>query len=597
MPIPLDAATKYYWRVAAINGGFTSDYTTADNFTTAGVAAVEVPTIVTPSSVSNVLKNTINNYNAAPVLKFVLPAGKTLAYYGSLTFRGYFAQGDVGYKNIQVEAFQAMPTGHAYDNTANQVGTYDRAQMGSTGWENITINIKNTTTLQDTIYVDFGINCAATGNIGGTGVPTVWYADNVTLWDTTGGMGPSQNFESYSAGAQIPHIGWAASDIQAVVVKDPFSGGASGWPANLTMVVNKTTDASRYQWQVSTLPSFLTFVTNDSTADTTDLAQFSGGQTLYLRVRGTNDLGASAFSATQMFTIMSPPARTTLVAPANSAQNVITDSVLFVWNRVSNAASYNLQLSTVNTTTTYSGISDTMYLVRNLARLTNYSWKVEAINAGGTSYFTGANTFTTVVAAPAVPSAGLPASAATNVDRLTRFTWGPVLNATKYRIQIATDNAFATIVSDTTVALDTVVTLSAPLAENSDYYWHVNAQDIGGASAYSTARLFSTGVLLAVAPPPEVPKVFSLEQNYPNPFNPSTTISYDLPKSSRVKLVIYDVLGRVVATLVDGVQTANRYRVVWNATNVSTGVYFYRLTAKGTDGGDFTSVKKLLLMK
>ncbi len=594
----LGAATKYYWRVAAVNGGFTSDYTTADNFTTAGAAAAEVPTIVTPSSVSKVLKNTVGNYNAAPVLRFILPAGKPLSYYGSLTFRGYFAQGDVGYKDIVVEAFQTMPTGHAYDNTSNRLGAYTRSLMGSTGWENITVDIKNATTLHDTIYVDFGFNCAGTGNVGGTGVPTIWYADNVTLVDTTGGMGPSENFEGYGVGAAISHIGWAASDIQSVVVKDPLSGGATGWPSNLTLVVNKTADASRYQWQVSTFPSFATFFTNDSTADTTYPGQFTGGQTFYLRVRGMNDLGQSAFSAIDTFTIMTPPARTTLVAPANSAQNVITDSVLFAWRMVNTAATYNLQLSTVNSTVTYSGISDTTYLVRNLARLTNYTWKVEAINAGGTSYFTGANTFTTVVAAPAVPSAVLPASAAVSVNRLTRFVWGPVLNATKYRVQVATDNAFATVVADTTVALDTVVTLSAPLLENTDYYWRMNAQNIGGASAYSTARLFTTGTLLAVEPTEVLPSVFNLAQNYPNPFNPTTTISYDVPKAAKVKLVIYDVLGRVVATLVDGVQSASRYRVVWNATNVSTGVYFYRLTAKSADGSaNYTSVKKLLLMK
>ncbi len=593
----LGAATKYYWRVAAVNGGFTSDYTTADNFTTAGAAAAEVPTILTPSSVSKVLKNTINNYNAAPVLRFILPAGKPLSYYGSLTFRGYFAQGDVGYKDIVVEAFQTMPTGHAFDNTSNRLGAYTRSLMGSTGWENITVNVKNATALHDTIYIDFGINCAATGNVGGTGVPTIWYADNVTLVDTTGGMGPSENFEGYGLGTQVSHIGWTASDIQSVVVSDPLSGGASGWPSNLTLVVNKTADASRYQWQVSTLPSFATFFTNDSTADTTYPGQFTGGQTFYLRVRGMNDLGASDFSAIETFTIMTPPARTTLVAPANNAQNVITDSVVFVWRVVSNAASYNLQLSTVNSTITYSGISDTTYKVKGLARLTNYTWKVEAINAGGTSYYSGANTFTTVVAAPAVPSAALPASAAANVERLTRFVWGPVLNAAKYRLQIATDNAFATVVVDT-ISYDTTATLQTPLAENTDYYWRVNAQNIGGASDFSTARLFSTGTLLDVQETAGIPRVFNLEQNYPNPFNPTTRISYDIPKTARVELRIYDVLGRVVATLVNGIQGPNRYIVDWNARNVSTGVYFLRIQARSQDGsGDFTSVKKLMLMK
>jgi len=266
---------------------------------------------------------------------------------------------------------------------------------------------------------------------------------------------------------------------------------------------------------------------------------------------------------------------------------------------VSTAASYNLALSTVNATTTYSGITDTTYKVRGLTTLTNYTWKVESINAGGTSYFTVANTFTTVVAAPGVPSAVLPASAATSVNRLTRFVWNAVLNATKYRLQVATDNAFASVVRDTVVPLDTTAILLSPLASQSDYYWRINAQNLGGASAYSSARLFSTGTLLAIDEPRGgVPKEYALLQNYPNPFNPSTTISYDVPKAAYVKVVIYDVLGRVVATLVDGVQPANKYTVVWNASNVSTGVYFYRMTARNSDGsGDFNAVKKLLLMK
>jgi hypothetical protein len=400
---------------------------------------------------------------------------------------------------------------------------------------------------------------------------------------------------AYTAANNFTTAGSAAAAIPTVLVP---ANKATNQPAILTLKVGRTADASRYQWQVSTLPTFATFFTNDSTADTTYAGQFTGGQTFYLRVRGMNDLGASAFSAIDTFTVMTPPGRTTLVLPANNAQNVITDSVLFVWRSVSGAASYNLQVATVNSTTTYTGITDTTYVVRGLARLTNYTWKVEAINAGGTSYFTGANAFTTVVAAPAVPGVLLPASAATDVNRRTRFVWNAALNATKYRLQIATDNAFATIVTDTTVALDTVCTLTSPLAVNSDYYWRVNAQNLGGASAYSTARLFSTGTVLAVEEIAEMPKVFDLMQNYPNPFNPSTNIRYDVPSNANVKIIIYDILGREVTTLANGVQVAGRYTLTWNASGLATGVYIYRMEAQPENGGaTFTSVKKLLLMK
>ena len=134
------------------------------------------------ASGNKVLMDTVNNYNAAPVVQLVLPPGKTLANYGTFTFKGYFAQGDVGYKTIEVEAYQSSPTGHAFKSPdADSIGSWNRALGGSSAWENISIPIANSSSLHDTIYVAFGINCAGTGNIGGTGVATIWYADNVTL--------------------------------------------------------------------------------------------------------------------------------------------------------------------------------------------------------------------------------------------------------------------------------------------------------------------------------------------------------------------------------------------------------------------------------
>jgi hypothetical protein len=95
-----------------------------------------------------------------------------------------------------------------------------------------------------------------------------------------------------------------------------------------------------------------------------------------------------------------------------------------------------------------------------------------------------------------------------------------------------------------------------------------------------------------------IPTVYALNQNYPNPFNPSTTIRYDIPKDAQVSLKIYDVLGRHVATLADGIHAANRYTVEWNASGLGSGVYFYKIDARNQDGsGDFSAVKRLLLVK
>ena len=94
-----------------------------------------------------------------------------------------------------------------------------------------------------------------------------------------------------------------------------------------------------------------------------------------------------------------------------------------------------------------------------------------------------------------------------------------------------------------------------------------------------------------------VPDEFSLHQNYHNPFNPTTTILYDLPEAAMVHLVIYDVLGRQVRTLVNQDLTAGYHKAVWDATDdlgrpLSGGLYIYRIQA-----GGFAKTMKMVLLK
>jgi hypothetical protein len=108
---------------------------------------------------------------------------------------------------------------------------------------------------------------------------------------------------------------------------------------------------------------------------------------------------------------------------------------------------------------------------------------------------------------------------------------------------------------------------------------------------------FATGNLYGVTAVDEhqaagIPDAFRLEQNYPNPFNPSTTIAYDLPTNSKVKLVVYNVIGQEVAVLVDEVQQSGYKSVDFNASSLPSGVYLYKLTA-----GNFAAVKKLVVLK
>jgi hypothetical protein len=101
----------------------------------------------------------------------------------------------------------------------------------------------------------------------------------------------------------------------------------------------------------------------------------------------------------------------------------------------------------------------------------------------------------------------------------------------------------------------------------------------------------------------EIPTEYALYQNYPNPFNPSTTIQFDLPEDSRVKIVVYDILGREVTSIADGVLEAGRYKETWegrdrNGRSIATGVYIFRIEARSiVSNRNLISVKKMLLMK
>jgi N-acetylneuraminic acid mutarotase len=110
----------------------------------------------------------------------------------------------------------------------------------------------------------------------------------------------------------------------------------------------------------------------------------------------------------------------------------------------------------------------------------------------------------------------------------------------------------------------------------------------GGIASTFIAR-WNSGTSRVEQLSPTAPKTFLLEQNYPNPFNPSTTIRYQLPVASEVKLEVYDVLGKKIATLVNERQSAGSYQVVWNASGLSSGTYFYRLQA-----GSFVETKKMI---
>nr|HQV34537.1 T9SS type A sorting domain-containing protein [Calditrichia bacterium] len=131
--------------------------------------------------------------------------------------------------------------------------------------------------------------------------------------------------------------------------------------------------------------------------------------------------------------------------------------------------------------------------------------------------------------------------------------------------------------------------------QDSVLYWSVQAVDNTFAgSVFANAGQFVLGTADAGLP---APPDFHLAQNYPNPFNPATTIAFDLPAAQRVEISVYDISGRRVATLLDGLRNAGRHTLRWNGKDdngksMPSGVYFYRISTPGHQ-----AAKKMILLK
>jgi len=122
--------------------------------------------------------------------------------------------------------------------------------------------------------------------------------------------------------------------------------------------------------------------------------------------------------------------------------------------------------------------------------------------------------------------------------------------------------------------------------------WNVFVTDSIDTTWSNETGHFTINGQLGTEPVGERPFSYTLYQNYPNPFNPTTIIRYDVPKASSVTLTIYNMNGQVVERLVKQKQEPGFYSVNWDARNVSTGVYFYRIQAD-----NFQQVRKMLLVK
>lgn len=200
-------------------------------------------------------------------------------------------------------------------------------------------------------------------------------------------------------------------------------------------------------------------------------------------------------------------------------------------------------------------------------------------------------------AQPVSPDLILPQNQSINISCYPYFDWQDIRDATGYHIQIYDIIGIPNLEpedEDFVTPSEYIYARSSPLRKGMTYYWRVRAYGGSLWGSWSEFWAFTTSAIGNDSPPNEnnTPEIFSMSQNYPNPFNPSTVITFRIPEQTFVKLAVYDLIGCEIALLENEIKSPGYYSVKWNAENIPSGVYIYKITA-----GNFEKTMKMILLK
>ena len=398
-----------------------------------------------------------------------------------------------------------------------------------------------------------------------------------TIDDPSGGSGTIPS---------IPTLGTPA-DGATVTIPQTFTWGA-------------VTDAASYTFQMSSQSNFSSLLVNQVvTTNSYTVSSLSAG-TYYWRVRANGTGGSSIFTTERTVIFNSgTTAGPVLTLPENAAST--GTGVTFLWNPVQNAASYRIQIS--ETSDFLSPIVDQSGTIlnsfyTNLSANTQYYWRVNAVIGGITTswselrnFYTGNNGGGGNIPIPTLefPIDGIIVSPSPTLG----WTSSPGIGI--YELQISRNGGFESIAYWTTTYASGITVTVIALESDILYYWRVRKWIDGIGGNWSIVGYFIVSALTnsEFIGDNKTPTEFSLLQNYPNPFNPTTTIRFAVPKATPVSMKIYNTLGQEVAELVNETKSAGEYEVNFNASNLPSGIYFYRLQAAGS----FIETKSMVLMK
>jgi hypothetical protein len=383
-----------------------------------------------------------------------------------------------------------------------------------------------------------------------------------------------------------------------------ISTNAATLGANVVSDGNSTITERGVVWSTSYNPTITTNLGKKTSTGTTGLFTVSiTGLTLntiyHFRGYAINSIGTGYTRDTTFTTLLTNLATPSLLTPPKNSYGIGIATDL-KWSAVTGVSSYDLQIAAdsnfANIISNFTGISSVTKTVNNLAQNAILYWRVRSVKSGDTGIWSNIWNFRTASSALTPPIIIYPLNNAAKVFNYPVLKWDTVAGATNYDVIISDKSDLSNVLFQLT-GLDSTSALINKLSISSTYYWKLLARNDTATSEWTSIYKFTTSAVgVGVHSPEEIVENYTLSQNYPNPFNPGTNISYSISEPSFVTIIIYDVYGREIETLVNENQPAGRFVTRWepraNRGGLSTGVYYYKMRA-----GKYSEIKKMLFVK
>jgi len=505
--IALIQNTTYHWRVNATNTGGTSGWPSTWSFTTVCPVPGSFSYLSPPNGATNQSRDVdLDWQDASRATSYDVYFGTTnpppftvnkttsdcdpgMLVYGTTYYWKVVAKntcGETPGQSGQIWSFVTVPcpTPETPSNPSPAHNATGVATNPTFSW-----NATSNTDSYDVYFGTFspppfvGNTTSASYPLPGLNTNTTYYwkvIANNSCGNSTSGV--EWNFTTIVATPPAPTLASPADNGTGISISPALSWNAS-------------TGAVSYRLQLSTDPLFATVIDQSGITGTSQPASGLANNILYYwRVNATNAGGTSGWSDVWHFTtIVAAPPAPNLAVPANNATGVAVNPALS-WNAPIGAVSYRLQVSTdplFATVIDQSGITGTSQPVSGLANNILYYWRVNATNAGGTSGWSTAWSFTTIVAAPSAPILAAPLNAATGVATNPTLSWIASTGAISYQLQVASNDTFSTTVFDQSGITGTLQPVSG-LSNYTPYWWRVRATNTEGTSPWSEFWSFTT---------------------------------------------------------------------------------------------------------